>query len=262
MNILQQICEKKREEIVRQKENMPLAYLQQFYDLTGHPTISFKQALLNSRSGIIAEFKRRSPSKDWIHSGADVKKITSDYERSGAAAISILTDEPFFGGSFHDFKRARKVVTRIPLLRKDFILDEYQIHQSKVLGADVILLIAACLTKEEVAHFSALAHSLELEVLLEIHNEKELDYLTDDIDVVGVNNRDLTRFQTDIEISLQLANQIPSHRVKISESGLSNIDAVNELRQAGYRGFLMGECFMKTPDPGKALEQFIQSLAL
>ena len=260
MNILQQICEKKRHEVAQQKKDMPLEYLQNFYDLTGHQTLSFKQALLHSPSGIIAEFKRRSPSKAWIHPDADVKAVASAYEQAGAAAISVLTDESFFGGSFHDFKRVRKVVSRIPVLRKDFIVDEYQVHQSKVLGADVILLIAACLTKDEVSRFAGIAHELGLEVLLEIHSEHELDYITDAVDVVGVNNRDLTSFVTDVGISLELADKIPVRFVKISESGLSDVQTVKNLRQAGYQGFLMGENFMKTSNPGKALEEFILSL--
>jgi len=260
MNILQQICEKKRREVEQQKKDTPLDYLQDFYDLTGHRTISFKQSLMHSPSGIIAEFKRRSPSKGWIYPDANVKAITSAYEQADAAALSVLTDETYFGGSFHDFKRARKVVHGIPILRKDFIVDEYQVHQSKVLGADVILLIAACLTKDEVSRFARIAHELGLEVLLEIHNENELDYITDAIDVVGVNNRDLTDFVTDVEVSLKLANKIPEHFVKIAESGLSDVQTVKKLRQAGYQGFLMGENFMKTSEPGKALEEFILSL--
>ena len=260
MNILQQIQAKKRHEVAQQKKDMPLNYLQNFYDLTGHQTLSFKQALLHSPSGIIAEFKRRSPSKGWIHPDADVKAVASAYEQAGAAAISVLTDESFFGGSFHDFKRARKMVSKIPVLRKDFMVDEYQLHQSKVLGADVILLIAACLTKEEVSRLAGIAHELGLEVLLEIHSEHELDYITDAVDVVGVNNRDLTSFVTDVGISLELADKIPEQFVKISESGLSDVQTVENLRQASYQGFLMGENFMKASNPGKALEQFILSL--
>ncbi|GHV57433.1 indole-3-glycerol phosphate synthase [Bacteroidia bacterium] len=260
MNILQQICEKKRLEVAQQKKDTPFEYLQDFYNLTEHTTVSFKKALMNSPTGIIAEFKRRSPSKGWIYPDADVKAIARAYEQAGAAAVSVLTDESFFGGSFHDFKRARKVVSTIPMLRKDFIVDEYQVHQSKVLGADVILLIAACLTKEEVSRFAGIAHELGLEVLLEIHSEQELDYITDAMDVVGVNNRDLTRFVTDVGISLRLAEKIPAGFVKISESGLSEAQTVKELRLAGYQGFLMGENFMKMPEPGKALAAFISDL--
>jgi indole-3-glycerol phosphate synthase len=257
MNILEKICNNKRLEVIRQKEEMPLAYLKDFLDITGHQTVSFKQALKNSDSGIIAEFKRRSPSKGWIHPDADVKTIVSGYEQSGATAISVLTDELFFGGSFRDFKKARKVITHIPLLRKDFMVDEYQIYQSKVLGADVILLIAACLTPEEVDRFAGIAHELNLEVLLEIHNEAELTYIQPAIDVVGINNRDLKTFVTDIQHTIDLANKIPEEYVKISESGLSNPETVIQLRKAGFKGFLMGEIFMKTENPAQALKEYV-----
>jgi indole-3-glycerol phosphate synthase len=262
MSILQQICDNKRLEVAQQKKDIPLEALRSSYDPAEHQAVSFKKALMGSPTGIIAEFKRKSPSKGWINSDADVATVTGAYERAGAAAISVLTDASFFGGSFRDFKQARRVVSRTPVLRKDFIVDEYQIHQSKALGADVILLIAACLTKEEAARFAAIAHELGLEVLLEIHSERELDYLTAavDVDVVGVNNRDLTRFVTDVEISMQLADKIPAGYVRISESGISDPQTVRNLRQAGYRGFLMGENFMKTPDPGKALADFINGI--
>jgi indole-3-glycerol phosphate synthase len=260
MNILQQICDNKRLEVAQQKQDTPFERLQDFYHLTEHQTVSFKKALMDSPTGIIAEFKRKSPSKGWINPGAVAKETVKAYAEAGAAAVSILTDTAFFGGRFFDFKKARKAVEHLPFLRKDFIVDEYQVHQSKVLGADVILLIAACLTKEEVARFAAVAHELGMEVLLEIHNEHELDYLTEAVDVVGVNNRDLTRFVTDVELSLQLADKIPSGYVKISESGLSDPQTVSHLQQAGYRGFLIGENFMKTPAPGKALADFIDVL--
>jgi indole-3-glycerol phosphate synthase len=257
MNILEKICDNKRLEVVRQKEEMPLAYLKDFLDVTGHQTVSFKKALANSTSGIIAEFKRRSPSKGWIHPDADVKTIVSGYEQAGATAISVLTDELFFGGSFRDFKKARKLITRIPLLRKDFIVDEYQLYQSKVLGADVILLIAACLTPEEVSRFAGIAHDLNLEVLLEIHNEAELAHIQSNIDVVGINNRDLKTFVTDIQHTIDLANKIPEAYVKISESGLSNPETVIQLRKAGFKGFLMGEIFMKTDNPAQTLKEYV-----
>jgi indole-3-glycerol phosphate synthase len=260
MDVLKEITETKRAEVAKQKRETPFAYLQRFYCLTGHQTLSFKQALLDSPTGIIAEFKRKSPSKGWLSPDAVAKETVKSYAEAGATAVSVLTDREFFGGGFFDFKKARKAVDGIPFLRKDFIVDEYQVHQSKVLGADVILLIAACLTKKEVARFAAVAHELELEVLLEVHGERELDYLTEDVDVVGVNNRDLKRFVTDIGVSLQLAERIPPEWVKISESGLSNVQDVNRLRQAGYRGFLMGEHFMKTPNPGKALVDFMEGI--
>jgi indole-3-glycerol phosphate synthase len=258
--ILGQICENKRLEVARQKEAMPLSYMMNFLDVTDHQTISFKQALTNSHSGIIAEFKRRSPSKGWIHADADIKSIVVGYEQAGATAISILTDEKFFGGTFHDFHRARKRIKQIPLLRKDFIVDEYQVYQSKVMGADVILLIAACLTKEETFRFTEIAHELNMEVLLEIHNEEELAYIQPNVDVVGINNRDLKTFVTDIRHTIDLANRIPDSYVKISESGLSKPETVIQLRQAGFKGFLMGENFMKNEAPDVALEKFISEL--
>jgi indole-3-glycerol phosphate synthase len=258
--ILGEICKNKHLEVVQQKEAMPLSYMMNFLDVTQHQTISFKQALTNSTSGIISEFKRRSPSKGWIHADADVKSIVVDYEQAGATAISILTDEKFFGGTFHDFHRARKRIKQIPLLRKDFIVDEYQIYQSKVMGADVILLIAACLTKEETFRFTEIAHELNMEVLLEIHNEEELAYIQPNIDVAGINNRDLKTFVTNIQHTIDLANKIPDNYVKISESGLSKPETVIQLRQAGFKGFLMGENFMKTADPGLALKDFIAKI--
>ena len=222
--------------------------------------VSFKQALLRSSSGIIAEFKRKSPAKAWIYPGADVAKVVQSYEVAGAAAISCLTDEPFFGGSLADFEKARETVKQIPLLRKDFILDEYQLYQSKMMGADVILLIAACLTKEEISRFTAVAHDLDMEVLLEIHEEPELASICPDIDVVGINNRNLKTFITDIRHTLDLASKIPDRFLKISESGLSDPETVIQLRRAGFRGFLMGENFMKTADPGETLREFIKSV--
>jgi indole-3-glycerol phosphate synthase len=260
MNILQRICSEKRIEVTQQKKDTPLEYLQHFYDLAEHQTVSFKEALMRSPTGIIAEFKRKSPTKGWISPRATSMKIVPAYVAAGASAISILTDRAFFGGRFFDFKRVRKVVDQVPFLRKDFIIDEYQVHQSKVLGADVILLIASCLTGEEVAQFAALAHELDMEVLLEIHNENELSYITGDVDVVGVNNRDLTRFVTDIRVSLRLADRIPAGMVRISESGISDVSELKMLQKAGYQGFLIGESFMKTADPGRALADFLKEL--
>jgi len=266
MNILDTICRSKRLEIERQKEAISLLNLKEtvIQRLTRdslieatHCKISFKESLIHSDSGIIAEFKRKSPSKGWIHPEADVTNIVQSYESAGAAAISCLTDEPFFGGSFEDFKKAREAINRIPLLRKDFILDEYQLYQSKAMGADVILLIASCLTAEEIARFTSIAHDLDMEVLLEIHDESELSSICPNADVIGINNRDLDTFITDLRHSLDLANRIPDNFVKISESGLSNPEAVIQLRQAGFQGFLMGENFMKTADPGEAVREFI-----
>ncbi|GHT74152.1 indole-3-glycerol phosphate synthase [Bacteroidia bacterium] len=260
MNILETICAHKRLEVAKQKEEMPMDYLSDFLDLTGHQPISFKEALQKSDSGIIAEFKRKSPSKGWINSGAVAKEVVKGYAEAGATAVSILTDMEFFGGRFFDFKKARKAVDNLPFLRKDFIVDEYQIYQSKVLGADVILLIAACLTKDEVRHFAQIAHDLKMEVLLEIHSEAELAYIQPDINVVGINNRDLKTFDTQIQHTIELAHKIPDGFVKISESGISSAETVVRLRKEGFKGFLMGEYFMKTDNPAETLRAFILSL--
>jgi len=256
-NILEVICANKRLEVAGQKAAIDISHLEYALSLQKREKVSFKQALTVSDSGIIAEFKRRSPSKGWIHPEADVASIVQTYEASGATAISCLTDEKFFGGGFDDFKKARAIISKIPLLRKDFIIDEYQIYQSKVMGADVILLIAACLTREETTLFTKIAHELGMEVLLEIHDEEELSYIQSDIDVVGINNRNLKTFETDIRHTIELANRIPDTFLKISESGLSNPQTVIDLHQKGFNGFLMGENFMKTAQPGETLKEFI-----
>ena len=260
MHILDAICRSKRLEIARQKETTPLADLKNSLNFQPRKKVSFKQALSNSASGIIAEFKRNSPSKGWINQEADAAQIVRSYEEAGAAAISCLTDEPFFGGSFTDFAKARAAIKQIPLLRKDFILDEYQLYQSKLMGADVVLLIAACLTTDEIIRFTAIAHALDMEVLLEIHDETELVSICPDMDVIGVNNRNLKTFVTDIRHTIELASRIPGQFLKISESGISSPETVIELRQAGFRGFLMGENFMKTSNPGESLREFIRKL--
>ena len=259
-NVLEIICANKRREVALQKEAIHISYLEYVLSFQQREKISFKRALAVSDSGIIAEFKRRSPSKGWINTDADVMSIVQDYETSGAAAVSCLTDEKFFGGNFEDFKKARAVISKIPLLRKDFIVDEYQLYQSKLMGADVILLIAACLTQEETARFTEIAHELDMEVLLEIHSEEELAYIQPDIDVIGINNRNLKTFETDIRHTIELANKIPGTFLKISESGLSNPQTVIDLRKKGFKGFLMGENFMKTAQPGEALKNFINEI--
>jgi indole-3-glycerol phosphate synthase len=259
-NILEEICANKRFEVALQKEAASISFLEYMLSFQKREKVSFKQALAASGSGIIAEFKRRSPSKGWIHPDADLESIVQTYEAYGATAISCLADEKFFGGGFDDFKKARAVISKIPLLRKDFIIDEYQVYQSKVMGADVILLIAACLTLEETARFTKIAHELDMEILLEIHSEEELSYIQSDTDVVGINNRNLKTFVTDIRHTIELASKIPDTFLKISESGLSNPQTVIDLREKGFKGFLMGENFMKTPDPGKALREFIKQM--
>jgi indole-3-glycerol phosphate synthase len=269
-DILEEIVTRKRADLTLQKEAVSLhamrrlaeERLQQEADLRqaeGLPRLSMRQALAASPTGIISEFKRRSPSKGWIKQEAEPTVIPPAYEAAGASALSILTDEPFFGGTLHDVQQARPLV-RIPILRKDFIVDPYQVYQARTVGANAVLLIAACLTKAEVKELTALAHDLELEVLLEVHSPEELDYVSDETDMVGVNNRNLGTFHTDVENSFRLASLLPQGKLLVSESGISNPQTVHRLREAGFRGFLIGECFMKTADPGQALQTFIHQL--
>ena len=223
------------------------------------PCHSLREALQTSSTGIIAEFKRRSPSKGWIKQNARPEDIVPAYEQAGATALSILTDEKFFGGSLADIKAVRQQV-KIPILRKDFIVDEYQLYQSKMIGADAILLIAAALQPEVCSQLLQKAHELKMEVLLEIHDESELGYITPDVDVVGVNNRHLGSFFTDVQNSFRLAEQMPQGTLCISESGISETDTVRRLQQIGYKGFLIGETFMKCENPAEKLGQYIQNL--
>ena len=257
-DILMEIIEAKRATICEQKKAISLAALQDGA-AESRNMFSMRQALANSSSGIIAEFKRKSPSKGWINKDASPEEVTAAYAANGASALSILTDTPFFGGSLKDLRDARPGVN-IPILRKDFIIDEYQLYQAKIVGADAILLIAAALKKEECAFLAGKAHELGLEVLLEIHSEKELEYVNSTIDMVGVNNRNLGTFVTDIENSFRLASALPKDTLLVSESGISSPDTVKRLREAGFRGFLIGENFMKTDNPGKALGEFIKQL--
>lgn len=223
------------------------------------PRVSMRNSLAASPYGIIAEFKRRSPSKGWIKQEAQANIVPPAYEVAGASALSILTDEKFFGGTLKDIRDARPRV-QLPILRKDFIIDEYQLYQARIIGADAVLLIAAALKKEQCKALAAKAHELEMEVLLEIHSEQELEYVGENIDMVGVNNRNLGTFHTDIENSFRLAEKLPKEMLLVSESGISNPDTVKQLRAAGFRGFLIGENFMKTSDPGIALNEFINAL--
>ena len=223
------------------------------------PRISMRACLSASPSGIIAEFKRRSPSKGWIKENAQADIIPPAYEAAGASALSILTDEKFFGGHLKDIRTVRSKV-QLPILRKDFIIDEYQLYQARIVGADAILLIAAALRKEQCRMLAAKAHELGLEVLLEIHSEQELEYIEDNIDMVGVNNRNLGTFHTDVENSFRLAEKLPKEILLVSESGISSPQTVRQLRAAGFRGFLIGENFMKAPQPGDALKEFISLL--
>lgn len=289
MDILSEITDHKRIEVELQKQAVsPEQLREQVRDLMENspaPRRSMKRALASSPAGIIAEFKRRSPSKGWIYETAKADEIPAAYEAAGASTISILTDAKFFGGSLRDIRTARPLVD-IPILRKDFIIDEYQLLQARIAGADAVLLIAACLTQEECADLTARAHALGLEVLLEIHSPRELAYISKDVDMVGVNNRNLGTFVTDVENSFRIAGQlrqtiadarnisdarnIPDAQdssdtprnlpLLVSESGISHPETICRLRTAGFRGFLIGETFMKTPQPGDALKGFIQGI--
>jgi indole-3-glycerol phosphate synthase len=260
-DILQEIITHKRIEVERQKQAVPLSVLLSMSsERMDRPTVSMRKSLAESSSGIIAEFKRKSPSKGWIHFDAKIEDVLPKYEAGGASACSILTDEKFFGGSFADIVAARRSV-HLPLLRKDFIVDEYQVYQARALGADAILLIAAALTTEKCRRLAALAHENNLETLLEIHSEEEIAHLNPDIDMLGVNNRHLGSFHTDVATSFNLAERLKStNTLIISESGISDANIVGQLRQSGYRGFLIGENFMKNADPGDALATFIRNI--
>ena len=222
--------------------------------------VSLREALLQSESGIIAEFKRKSPSKGWIKEEGRADIIPLSYQQNGAAALSILTDEHYFGGSDDFIHTARQSGVTLPILYKNFVIDEAQLYAAALCGASAVLLIAACLSKQECKRLLEKAHELGLEVLLEMHSEPELEYADLGPDLCGINNRNLGSFVTDVENSFRLAELLPKDAVKVSESGISNPDTVKALRQAGFRGFLIGENFMKTADPGQALNEFISQL--
>ncbi len=254
-NILDIIIEQKKIEVARAKEITSLATLQQSENFN-RQTISMRRFLLDeSKTGIIAEFKRKSPSKGIINATATVEAVTAAYTKYGASALSVLTDEQFFGGSVEDLKKAR--INHIPLLRKDFMIDAYQIAEAKAMGADVILLIAACLTPLQVKELAAYATSLQLEVLLEIHTEQELQHICDETSIVGINNRDLKTFTVDINRSIELSKKIPGNKLRIAESGINDIETIRIFKNEGYHGFLIGENFMKQPDPTIAFAQFV-----
>lgn len=244
MDILQEIVAHKHKEMERLCAKKP----------------SLRDALLHSDTGIIAEFKRRSPSKGWIKEEGKAEVIPLSYQLNGAAAISILTDEHYFGGCDDYIRMARKSGVTIPVLYKNFVIHEAQLYAAALCGASVVLLIAACLTKQECKTLLHKAHELGLEVLLEMHSEKELEYAEIGPDLCGINNRNLGSFVTDVENSFRLAELLPKDAVKVSESGISNPETVKALRQAGFRGFLIGENFMKTADPGQALNDFLTQL--
>ena len=221
---------------------------------------SLREALLQSETGIIAEFKRKSPSKGWIKEDGRADIIPLSYQQNGAAAISILTDEHYFGGHDDFIRMARQSGVTIPILYKNFVIDEFQLYEAALCGASAVLLIAACLTKAQCKSLLTKAHELGLEVLLEMHSEAELEYAELGPDLCGINNRNLGSFVTNVENSFRLAELLPQDAVKVSESGISNPDTVSKLREAGFRGFLIGENYMKTADPGQALNEFISKL--
>jgi len=259
MNILDQIIASKKKEIALKKRVVSVAQLENS-DLFNKKTISLSKSIINSPFGIIAEHKRRSPSKATINNSFSVEEVVKGYENAGASGISVLTDMHYFGGSLEDLLLAQASV-QIPLLRKEFIVDEYQLLEAKAFGADAILLIAAVLTKEEIKQLSEFAQSLALEVLLEVHNQEELEKsIMPSLDLIGVNNRNLKIFEVSLQNSIDLVNHIPNDFVKISESGITTTNDINLLRSHGFHGFLIGESFMKTDNPGKSLEQFINQL--
>ena len=260
MNILDKIVADKYKEVALKKQVVPSSQLEQsaLFKREGN---SLANALKNSNSGIIAEHKRRSPSKDTINQKTNVGQVAMGYKKAGVCGISVLTDIKYFGGSLEDLLLARAAVDT-PLLRKEFIIDEYQIIEAKAHGADTILLISAILSKNEIKSLSELAKSIGLDVLLEVHNEKELHKsLLPSIDMLGVNNRDLKSFKVNLDTSKKLAALIPNDFVKVSESGISSVDAIKELKTYGYQGFLIGENFMKTNNPSKNALEFIQKIA-
>lgn len=258
MDILDKIIAQKRIELQTRKEAVSLEVLEsQIFENTSKR--SLKKSLLAAEVPIISEFKRKSPSKGFINEHARVADIIPAYAKAGAAGISVLTDEKFFGGSLKDLKDARSF-TDIPLLRKDFIIDEYQLYVAKTVGADVILLIAAALTKEQTLRLSQKAKELRLEVLLELHDEIELDHINEYVDLIGINNRNLKTFSVDLEASVKLLEKLPKDRIRISESGISSPQTVSDLMKAGFQGFLMGENFIKTSSPGVSLQAFIKEV--
>lgn len=244
MDILEEIIITKQQELERMRQKK----------------VSIREALLASPTGIIAEFKRRSPSKGWIKEEGKACEIPLSYQQNGAAALSILTDKQYFGGHDRFIMEARHAGVTIPVLYKNFVIDEMQLYEALLCGASAVLLIAACLTKEKLRTLLTKAHELGLEVLLEMHDERELEYAELNPDLCGINNRHLGSFITDVETSYRLAEKLPREAVKVSESGISNPQTVRELREAGFRGFLIGETFMREPQPGQALKEFIAKI--
>tara|TARA_B110000003_G_scaffold186299_1_gene185140 strand:- start:53 stop:838 length:786 start_codon:yes stop_codon:yes gene_type:complete len=259
MSILEKIIADKRKEVELRKHLIPITQLQQSV-LFDRAKNSLKNRLTNSPSGIIAEHKRRSPSKAVINQSLNVQDVAKGYENAGVCGMSVLTDQKYFGGSIEDLLAARASCS-LPLLRKDFIIDPYQIMEAKACGADVVLLIASVLSRAAIESLSICAQQLELEVLLEVHNKEELEKaLMPSLDMIGVNNRNLKTFEVDLKHSRELSSYIPKDFVKVSESGISNVAAIKALKTHGFQGFLIGENFMKTDNPGESAKEFIKKL--
>lgn len=259
MNILDKIIAHKRTELEAQKSFISLKQLEIQIEIA-EPFPSLYHSLQDdTKNGIISEFKRRSPSKDWINKDARVEDVVGKYEEAAVSGISVLTDTHFFGGTSDDLINARKITT-IPILRKDFIIDPFQIIEARAIGASAILLIASVLSKSQVHELAGVAREYDLDILFEVHTMEELDKLSPLINIVGVNNRNLKTFEVDIENSVRIAEQIPDNCVKIAESGISNIEAIHYLKSHGFNGFLIGENFMKTTDPGQAAMDFAAQL--
>jgi indole-3-glycerol phosphate synthase len=259
MNILEKIIVEKKKEVIERKQKNPIQLLEksEYFETKCH---SLKKGILNpDKYGIIAEFKRMSPSKGMINEFASVEKVTTGYVQAGASALSVLTDEKFFGGSSEHLTVARKL-NACPILRKDFIIDEYQIIEAKAMGADAILLIASVLSSKEVYKLSEFAISLGLEVFLELHDSTEIDRINQFTELVGINNRNLKNFSVDINQSIILANSIPGNLVKIAESGISDVETFIKLKLSGFNGFLMGEKFMATSNPEITCKEFIAEI--
>lgn len=260
MTILDKIIAFKKKEIAKIKADVPVKKLVESPLFQREPFSLRKSLLEVGSTGIIAEFKRQSPSKGVINDKVTIDEVTNGYLDANVAAQSILTDTSFFGGTMVDLMKARTINTTKPILRKDFIVDGFQIVEAKAIGADVILLIAACLTKEELKNYGKLAEDLGMEVLYEVHTQEDLDKIELSNKIVGINNRNLKTFEVDLEHSMKLANQIPDDCVRVSESGLSDPRIITGLKEYGFKGFLIGESFMKTENPGEACEAFISQI--
>ena len=260
-DILQEIVTHKRQELERMKTETPERLLHAEVErMLGGRVASLREAVSQSATGIIAEFKRRSPSKGWIKQEGKASRIPLSYQQQGAAAVSILTDSHYFGGCDTFVTEAREAGVTIPILYKNFVVDEYQLFQARRCGASAVLLIAACLSKQECRQLLRMAHELQLEVLLEMHGEQEAEYADWEPDLCGVNNRNLGSFVTSIDNSFRMASLLPAGAVKVSESGISRPDVIRELQIAGFQGFLIGETFMREDDPGEALGSFIREI--